>query len=235
MLKWDKSDYINTNTDTSANTAGNCRSTSNRKSVLLRGIKYFLLIASILISGYLFASQGPLDSLAAKFGFTPEIGTQIDTLNGVPVYHNGIVITQTQGRHYASNGYYYGQKWQCVEFVKRYYHDHYKHKMPNVWGHAKSFYNAELKHGELNQERQLLQYKNGNDEIPKTGDLVVFTYGGYGHVAIVSKVDASKQFVEIVQQNILGKPRVRLPLIAKNGLYTMGQSNKPAGWLRMQP
>jgi len=60
----------------------------------------------------------------------------------------------------------------------------------------------------------------------------VFTGPGYGHVAIITEVTESA--VEVIQQNVLGKTRDRLPLTEKNGSYTIGGMKQPAGWLRLQ-
>ena len=49
------------------------------------------------------------------------IGQQIDQLNGIPVYFNGETL-HSQGRNKSADGYNYSLKWQCVEFIKRYYY-----------------------------------------------------------------------------------------------------------------
>ena len=160
------------------------------------------------------------------------VGDSLDALNGVPVYYNGIVYSESYGSHYAADGYYYGKQWQCVEYIKRYYHDRLHHNMPDVYGHAKEFYDVNVQHGELNKARNLYQYRNGGNEAPKPDDLLVFTRHKYGHVAIVSKVNADA--IEIVQQNILGKSRDTLSLKKAVGHYTIGDDWQPAGWLRKQ-
>ena len=40
------------------------------------------------------------------------VGTEIARYKGVPAYQNGNKVTKNHGKHYAKNGYYYGQKWQ---------------------------------------------------------------------------------------------------------------------------
>lgn len=116
------------------------------------------------------------------------IGAGIDAHNGVVVHYNGWNIAQSHGKHFAIDGYYYGRKWQCVEFVKRYYHDHLKHDMPDGWGNAKDFFDAGLPHGAFNKRRGLYQYYNDGKETPKPDDLLVYHTGKYGHVAIVTEV-----------------------------------------------
>lgn len=159
------------------------------------------------------------------------VGSEIARYKKVPAYQNGSKVTQSHGKHYAPSGYYYGQKWQCVEYVKRFYHDALGHEMPSVWGHAKDFFDPKIKHGDLNPLRGLVQYRNGGANKPRPDDLVVFRQGSLGHVAIVTKVTDST--VELIQQNVTGAPTSAYPLIKKNGSYTVGKDRQPAGWLRL--
>lgn len=155
------------------------------------------------------------------------IGTVLDEHEDIAVYYNGWNIAQSHGKHYDSeSGYYFGHKWQCVEFVKRYYYLKLKHQMPDGWGHAKSFYDPDVADGKLNKKRGLLQYKNGGNGQPRPDDLVVFTQGTYGHVAIVTEV--GPDYVELIQQNVFLKTRKQLGL--QDGKIIGG--NAPAGWLR---
>ncbi len=157
----------------------------------------------------------------------PDIGDQIDSLNHVHVFYNGPSYKHSQGKHYAQDGYYYGQKGQCVEFVKRYYHDALDHNMPNVWGNAIDFFDSSIKNGELNADRNLLQFINGYGDKPQVNDLIVFPYTKYGHVAIVSEVGS--HYIEVIQQNVGIKSRQRYELDAEKG-YKVG--GKALGWLR---
>lgn len=130
-----------------------------------------------------------------------EIGQKIDSLNGVYVYYNG-GVGNLEGRNISSDGYNIGMKYQCVEFVKRYYYEYYQHKMPDSYGNAKDFFDSELEDGEMNTKRNLLQFRNPSREQPKVGDLVVYApslLNRFGHVAIISEV--SREHVEIIQQN----------------------------------
>lgn len=152
----------------------------------------------------------------------------IDSLNNIPVYlHEG-----KNSRNRASDGYNYGLEWQCVEFVKRYYYDFLKHKMPNSYGHAKSFYNRALKDGQRNTERNLIQFSNKSKSKPKVNDLVIMdghALNKYGHVAIISKVSSNE--IEIVQQNVGRNTRATFRLIKKNGLWKI-DNTLIMGWLR---
>lgn len=99
-------------------------------------------------------------------------GTIVDSLNGVYVYYNG-GVNQNSGRNVV-DGYNIGMKYQCVEFIKRYYYEHYHHKMPHSYGHARSFFDKKISNGEMNVSRGLIQYKNGERILPQIGDIVVF-------------------------------------------------------------
>jgi surface antigen len=152
----------------------------------------------------------------------------IDRFHNVPVYlHIGKNI-----RHRASDGYNYGLEWQCVEFVKRYYYDHLKHKMPNTYGHAKNFYNHALKDGQRNTERGLIQFSNKSKSKPKVNDLVIMdghTFNKYGHVAIISKISVNE--IEVIQQNTGRYTRETFKLLHKNGLWEI-VNHRLMGWLR---
>ena len=159
------------------------------------------------------------------------VGTKLDAYRGVTVHDNGLIYSRSHGRHFADDGCYYGKKWQCVEFVKRFFHQAHNHKMPDVWGHAKSFFDENVPHGELNPRRGLLQFRNGGSVYPKTGDLLVFTNGGYGHVAIICRVTTND--VQVIQQNVVGRTRQTFPLTWTPTSFQIGDSDQPAGWLRV--
>jgi hypothetical protein len=162
-----------------------------------------------------------------------KVGKVLDTYRGVPVYDNGLLFFRSYGKHYAQDGYYYGQKWQCVEYIKRFLHDAKNHNMPDGMGHAKSFFDPSLPDGAPNTRRGLVQYRNGSPHAPQPDDLLVFTDTKYGHVAIVTQVSADS--VEIIQQNILAGTRRRLTLATTNGHYFITAPRFPAGWLRVPP
>jgi hypothetical protein len=67
-----------------------------------------------------------------------EVGDVVDALHGVSVYFNG-GVNHVLERNLADDGYNIGLKYQCVEFVKRYYLEHLNHRMPDTYGHAKTF------------------------------------------------------------------------------------------------
>lgn len=129
-----------------------------------------------------------------------EVGQVVDSLNSVKVYYNGGVGNVEQRN--VVNGYNIGLKYQCVEFVKRYYYEYYNHKMPDTYGHAEDFFERSLGDGAKNIRRDLVQYHNPSSSKPKIGDLIVMNgivLNPYGHVAIISEVNDN--MVQIIQQN----------------------------------
>lgn len=157
-------------------------------------------------------------------------GTKIDEYKGVAVYSNGSNYMSSHGLSFSLDGYYYGYEWQCVEYVKRFYYERFGHKMPDGAGHAKYFFNPMLEQGELNKQRGLKQYHNGEDMKPRVDDLLVFNDGAYGHVAIISQVE--DEWVEVIQQNS-EVTRQRLTLEVEDGKYILKGEREPAGWLRI--
>lgn len=164
-----------------------------------------------------------------------QVGDVVDSLDGVSVYHNG-GVSHTEGRNLTTDGYNLGLKYQCVEFVKRYYYEHYGHKMPEAYGHAKSFFDDRVAHGSLNRDRGLVQYQNNNTERPQKGDLVVLAptiVNPYGHVAIIAELNDGS--VTVIQQNygLGGEPRETYGLSFEDGKWSIGNS-RIKGWLRKE-
>lgn len=170
-----------------------------------------------------------------NLNFNYEVGQHLDSLNNIVVYYNG-GVDNSCGRNTSPDNYNIGIKYQCVEFVKRYYYEHLNHKMPDAYGHAKDFYDKDLSDGELNKKRNLVQYKNGSKSKPKPDDLIIFsgsTFNKYGHVAIVSSVDDDE--IEIIQQNPgpFGKSRDKIKLKNIDGLWIL-DNDRLLGWLRKE-
>ena len=160
------------------------------------------------------------------------VGEKIDSLNNVYVFYNGGVDNVTERN--TKDGYNLGLKYQCVEFVKRYYYEYYNHKMPDTYGHAKSFFNPKFSDGNINTQRNLFQFKNPSRTKPQIGDLIVFKgslLNRYGHVAIISKV--SENQVEIIQQNPgpFSSSRELIGITFENNTWKIN-NNRILGWLR---
>lgn len=164
--------------------------------------------------------------------FSNEPGEKIDEWNGVGVYHNGL-MNSVHGRNVSSSGYNLGLKWQCVEFVKRYYFEHLGHQMPNSYGHAKDFFDENLEDGEWNSTRGLIQFSNESVSKPMENDILVFEaskWNSYGHVGIV--IESTLGEIEMIQQNdILRGARRRISIENRNGKWIV-KNSRVLGWLR---
>jgi surface antigen len=151
------------------------------------------------------------------------------------VYYNGSV-SNVEGRNLSKDGYNLGLKYQCVEFVKRYYYEALNHKMPNSYGHAKDFFTAGIKDGGYSKQRNLNQYTNSSSSKPKVNDLLVYSgtqWNPYGHVSIVSKVNEDE--IEIIQQNPgpTSSSRATYDLTHKKGKWKV-ENSQILGWLRKE-
>jgi surface antigen len=184
-----------------------------------------LIVAALLIAWQVQTRTGA--------GLPWRLGEVIDQRQGVKVYYNGHV-GHVAGRHLTADGYNLGLKYQCVEFVKRYYYERFGHKMPDAMGHAKDFFDRRLADGQLNPARNLVQHANGGSSPPQVDDLIVFDahpLNPYGHVAIVSEVGPDD--IEIVQQNPgpYAATRERIALTQQEGRWQV-QARHTLGWLR---
>jgi len=125
-------------------------------------------------------------------------------------------------------------KYQCVEFVKRYYYQRLHHKMPDTYGNAKDFFDEAVSDSAINEKRALLQFTNASLSKPRAEDLVIldgYAANPYGHVAIISFVTDSA--VGIVQQNPgpFAPSRDTFPLVCNNNRW-MINAPRLLGWLR---
>lgn len=161
----------------------------------------------------------------------PNVGTVIDNLNGVAVYYNG-PFDKTYGRNVTRDGYNLGLKYQCVEFVKRYYYKKFNHKMPDSYGHAVQFFDQSIvNESAYNRFRGLYQYRNGNTRKPQEEDIIVFKTEGinvFGHIGIISNISGNK--LEMVQQNYGTKSRIKYDLIKVFDRYYI-DDKEIVGWL----
>ena len=187
----------------------------------MKRITFFTLLVLIL------TAVSCTDNVSRKTYEKDQKDVILDRYNGIPVYQNANITGKR--RHLAGDGYNYGLKWQCVEFVKRYYHDRLHHRMPDVWGNAKDFFDRRVPDGGLNKRRNLLQFTNGSKSKPRVDDILVFDFGPYGHVAIVSKVQGDR--LEVVQQNMGNYTRAQYSIYRRNGKWYV-DNDDVLGWLR---
>jgi hypothetical protein len=193
-------------------------------------MKYIVILVFIIFIGIIIW-------LYKNFNFNPyhKVGEIIDTYNGVEIYYNG-GINHTSDRNITNDKYNIGLKYQCVEFVKRYYFEYLNHKMPNSYGNAIDFFDNTLVDGQMNSDRGLVQYKNPSKIKPQENDIIIYKgniFNCYGHVSIISNILDNK--IEIVQQNAgpFSKSRENYEIKYENDLWKI-KSQRIIGWLRKE-
>jgi len=112
-----------------------------------RPLHKFLIVGLLAASGV----------AALLFWNAQKVGRELDAYRGVPVYDNGVLFFRSYGKNFSPDGYYFGQKWQCVEFIKRFYFQAKNHRMPDVMENAKSFFDEQIPDGALNPCRGLVE------------------------------------------------------------------------------
>ena len=81
-----------------------------------------------------------------------------------------------------------GLKWQCVEFVNRYFYKIYKIDIRKNGGNANTYFDTNSKEGTLDK-RGLMPFPNDQTMVPpQIGDIIASNGTGVGHVAIVRDI-----------------------------------------------
>ena len=156
-------------------------------------------------------------------------GTNLGEYNGVISYSNGYAgYVSNQSNYYA--GQYTGMRWQCVEYCRRYYLQHYDYYLDETVGYAQECFNTWGANAEIGQ------HTNGSSTTPPAvGDIICASGGGTGHVAVVRAVSGNS--VTVIQQNFTNTysdASYTLTLSQSGGQYTVGgfSGNYPVqGWL----
>ncbi len=201
------------------------------------GFKHLSIVSTILIVLCLTIALFILQSLRTNNDIdnTYAVGEAIDSLNHVYVFYNG-EIAHVKERNTSPDGYNIGLKWQCVEFVKRYYYVHFNHLMPDATGNAKDIFNTDLPDASYNVSRALVQYTNASVMAPAVDDILVFDGhlgNKYGHIAIISKVYDDK--IEIIQQNAGpdAPSREEIKMLLVDGKWKV-MNRRVLGWMRIE-
>lgn len=153
-------------------------------------------------------------------------GTISATFNGVAARQNCPVGSANVYGYNYETGINTGYKWQCVEYINRYYYKVYGMdlKSTGIYGNAKNYYEYS-NHTAIG----LAKYANGGSVAPQVGDILVSTYGTYGHVAIVTSVSSTS--VGIIDQNFSSNS-ARTLTRSGNTVGSFGSSYTVAGWVR---
>lgn len=182
-------------------------------------ITLFVLVMLIIFSVY-------------SISYADSFGTNLGNYNGVISYSNG-------SGGYVSNLYNYvngtntGMKWQCVEYVNRYYLIQKSLDIRIAGQNAVDYYpNASA--------RGLISYQNQGNTSPEIGDVLCFSGGNpnYGHVAIIREIGSN--YLKVIQQNVSqtsNDANYNINMTVSGGQYnvsgsTIGSGYSCQGWLR---
>ncbi|MFQ5588915.1 MAG: CHAP domain-containing protein, partial [Nitrospiria bacterium] len=147
--------------------------------------------------------------------------------------YKGVPARSNEGYPYGSCGgtSVYGLKYQCVEYVRRFYHvvkgiD----TRDDRWeGNASTFF-------ETAEDKGLSAFENGGTMPPRPDDIITFQGGMYGHVAVITAV--TDEYIEFIEQNLSESGVGRLPYEAAT--HQVANRDVPGGklilegWLRPQ-
>jgi hypothetical protein len=157
-------------------------------------------------------------------------GTTLATYAGVPARSNVMNPDESCGGRAT-----YGLQYQCVEYVRRFYHlvkgiETREGKMGKRWnGNANTYFKTAA-------QKELDAFENGGSVAPRPDDILAFQGGPYGHVAVITRV--AEDHIEFVEQNFSPTGTGRL---AYNPVTNRVENRKAGGelfivegWLRPQ-
>jgi parallel beta-helix repeat protein len=148
-------------------------------------IAAMIFMALMVTSAFPLGASGQVEASGLSFG------TQVGEYKGIIAYSNW-------KNDYVSNEYNYvdvyntGMKWQCVEYVNRYYYTIYGMEIRIPGTNAEDYYDTA-------SDRGLIAYPNGGTTSPQPGDILCSNGGTHGHVAIVREVTADS--IHVIHQN----------------------------------
>ncbi len=150
-------------------------------------------------------------------------GRNQGTVDGAPVYYNANTSPTTYNYY---NGINTGYKWQCVEFINRYYLQVYGMDIRGTTGgNAYQYYS-------LASQKGLLAYVNEGPTPPRVGDILCFSGGtGNGHVSIITEVGSNQ--IKVAHQNVGSLVPIGCSFSRTNGnKITPWSGYTCQGWLR---
>lgn len=156
-----------------------------------------------------------------------DYGTKVGEFNSVPAYSNGTTsFVSSDYNNY--NGINTGMKWQCVEFVNRYYAKVYNMNLKDteIYGNANTYFQNAGQAG-------LKTYANGGTTAPEVGDIICSNGGTYGHVGIVRSVSTNS--ITVIHQNWSNSTADNEKVLSRSGnnVGTFNSTYPVQGWVRM--
>lgn len=119
----------------------------------------------------------------------------------VPAYVNWPYLEHHPQSHFVGT-IYTGEKWQCVEYVRRYYLMKYGIWIPLV---KNAYHLPRLDNFWRVSDRQpvgiRVKYRDNTKFSPEPDDLLVFRDGKHGHVAVVVDYNKRTGIIKVADQN----------------------------------
>jgi len=165
--------------------------------------------------------------------------------NGFYDYENS--YGNYRGTDVISAGIFSGQGWhnyQCVDLVKKFTNKQYGVDLGQI-GHAQAYgYQSSFSDFNDNNSGQYTVYDNGSFIMPQENDIISWSGGSYGHVAIIAEVsfdpDSGEGYVYTLEQNYNGYQGLYTQSLKRSynqsgqEIYTVANRNslKVQGWTR---
>jgi len=171
---------------------------------------------------------GIIFNLFVNMAVATNFGDVIGTYNGVDAKSNGPCTGLYNGT-YENTNCELRQNWtyQCIEYVKRFYKDIMGMDTSRWGGNADTYYATAYAKG-------LDAYPNGGETPPQINDILAFSGGPYGHVAIITDVNST--YVKLIEQNF--DRDTAYVTLQRNGntiqdhITSTGVTYTVQGWLR---
>ena len=171
--------------------------------------------------------------------FALNCGDEMSVFRGIAAKHNGLCHAKVTNPcccagyscNYRDPYDNYGYRYQCVEYVNRFFNIVKNWQNMCNSGDARDYFiNAQK-----NIERQAgLEYCDNGKGRPQSGDILCFDDGGLGHVAIIVNVDPFNNKVYFIEQNWDPSGISSLDLTKSGNTYLIADrgSYHVQGWLR---
>jgi len=177
---------------------------------------------ALMVTAFPLSVNGQVEASGLSFG------TQVGEYNGVTAYSNYEIDYVSDEYNYV-DAYNTGMKWQCVEYVNRYYYIVYGMEIRIPGTNAEDYYDTA-------SDRGLVAYPNGDTTSPQPGDVLCSNGGTLGHVAIVREVEGDS--LHVIHQNWANTEADNdktISMSVSDGHYTVSGfsgSYPVQGWLR---
>lgn len=188
-----------------------------RRALVIAAVVSALVLVAAVVRLPLTPAMAPACSTDCTTPFGSRLGA---TPSGIPAYSNCNATCLVLQTHRVA-GQFMGLKWQCVEFARRWLAEQRGVVFDSVsiaadiWDRVNGVRSlADGRHWPVEG------FLNGARLPPAVGDLLVYgaTYAGTGHVAVVTGISSTLDWIEVGEQNYDNRPwpgdhARRLPLI----------------------